>query len=89
MQEKEIFDLITEYTNKGFSASDIRESAAIWLGKETLEALWSIPRKNINGFIEGCLFNLELKPPFLDLGLVKSSRGRYTQARQVAFPTRL
>lgn len=68
MQEKEIFDLVSGHINNGFSASEIRSRIATWVDNETLEAPWSIPRRNINGFIECCLSSLALKPPFLDLG---------------------
>ena len=73
MQEKEIFDLVAEYINKGYSASEIRKCAITWVDKETLEALWSVPRKNIEVFIRGCLSSLALKPPFLDLGCGRRS----------------
>lgn len=73
MQKKEIFDLVAEYVNEGLSANEIRDRATTWLDKNTLEALWSTPRKNINIFIEGCLSNLALKPPFLDLGCGRRS----------------
>lgn len=73
MQEKDISDLVSGYINNGFSASEIRERIATLIDKETLEELWSIPRKNINDFIAGCLSGLILKPPFLDLGCGRRS----------------
>lgn len=73
MQEEEVFHLVSGYIKGGFSASEIKEHLATLVDKETLEALWSIPRRNINAFIAGCLSGLALKPPFLDLGCGRRS----------------
>lgn len=73
MHKEEIFDLVAEYVSKSLSVSEIRERAMTWVDKDTLESLWSVPRKNINVFIEGCLSNIALTPPFLDLGCGRRS----------------
>lgn len=73
MQKEKIFDLVAEYVREGLSASEIRERAMTWVDKDILESLWSVPRKNINVFIESCLSSLTLNPPFLDLGCGRRS----------------
>lgn len=73
IQEKEIFDLVADVINSGLSADEMKERISTRIDKETLKALWSVPRKNINVFIKDCLAGLALKPPFLDLGCGRRS----------------
>lgn len=73
MREKEIFELAAGFINKGYSASDIKRMAEALMDKKTLEALWSVPRKNINNFVDRCLSDFRLEPPFLDLGCGRRS----------------
>lgn len=51
----------------------IREEAKKVFGRQLVEELWSLPRRNIIAFVEQCIKNLDLKPPFLEIGCGRRS----------------
>lgn len=70
---KEFESVAKSLVTAGFSAKEIWDIASQRLTREELEKLWSIPRQNITSFVLGCFSNLDLEPPFLDIGCGKRS----------------
>jgi len=73
MANHEIISAIGEYIDSGLGATEIFASLAKNLSPEVLETIWRIPRENVNKFVHGCLEDMSLSGPFLDLGCGRRS----------------
>jgi len=73
MKERELVDLLEQYFIIGADADQIYKNLSKKIDQNTLDTIWSIPRRNINNFINNCINNTELSPPFLDVGCGRRS----------------
>jgi len=71
--DREFEKLAKSLVTAGFNAQEIWDIASQQLSREELEKLWDIPRQNIVNFVLECFNNLDLTPPFLDIGCGKRS----------------